>query len=463
MRIGVCTLLTGGTYPELVKYCRLSLEDYCTRHGYDLCEAGELYDAAREPMWSKVLIMQKFLGAYDYIVWIDADIMIMNPVYTLEYFMLGWMKDRDMLLSIDSGDQINTGMWFVRNCDFTQQLLGLIYSLDAIAGNYHEQGVLNHLYYRNTLGLRERLVIVSEIDQRLFNSTMYIHHIGDFNIHFMGCRNHDLLEVSNAYYPRQKVEESELMYHDRMQWYQNRHRSGNQRYGMPTPTIKIGVCSLAYGDKYTLDVIKYGKLSMEEYCRKWGYDFVFEDKLLDTVLPPHWSKLLLMLQLMRSKANYDYVVWLDSDVMVMNHEISITSLIFEHMKDKHFMLSRDVSGHINTGVWIVRNSEYARQIVELNYNLPELRYRGCEDQDVFNRLYDTDAMQLQTHAHILNQSDQRILNCCIGCYTYGTFLIHFFSIGRETLKQAFNDFYPYQKDNENDDMYANRLEWHKRH
>ena len=115
MKIGVCTLMFGEKYEHYVQFCRKTLVHYCEKHGYDLLEDNDLYDNSRDPMWSKIRILQKFLPDYDYIVWIDADVMIMNSDFTLKYFILGWMKDKDMMLALDVGDQINTGMWFIKN------------------------------------------------------------------------------------------------------------------------------------------------------------------------------------------------------------------------------------------------------------------------------------------------------------------------------------------------------------
>jgi lipopolysaccharide biosynthesis glycosyltransferase len=459
MKIGVCTLMIGEDYTKRVKYCRKSLEEYCEKHSYDLCECDELYDNTRDPMWSKILVLQKFLPDYDYLVWIDADIIILNPEYTLEYFIVGFLKNKDMMVNYDFGHQLNTGFWFIKNCVFTQHLLKLIYSLFVMNIDYHEQGVLTELYNRDTLGLKQKCVVISETQQRLFNSLISIHHIGDFNIHFMGIRGNDLEYVSSQHYKGHKDNETDDSLACRMDWYKKTYQVENNRYSLPTPTFKIGVCTLGCGEKYADDVIHYGRQTMIDYCNKWGYDFVTENKSLDEDLPPHWSKLLLMLQLMESDNNYEYIVWFDSDIIIMNDDIQVTDLILLQMKDTDFLLSRDISNHINTGVWIVKNSEYAREMIRLVYKLPELRYRNCEDQDVFNALYDMNAMDIQNKSVILPQVQQTLLNCCVGCYKKGAFLIHFFSIDKEHLFKAFNDFYPKQRDNECIEGYTYRKAW----
>jgi mannan polymerase II complex MNN10 subunit len=460
--------MVGENYANTVHFCRLTLESYCDQHSYDLLEAPELWDRERDPMWSKVRILQKYLHLYDYIVWIDADIMITNPETTLSHFIDGWMGKTDMMLSIDSGDQINTGMWFIRNSPFCHQLLDLIYKLDVIAGKYHEQGVLNELYHRDTLQLKNKITIIGEIYQRLFNGTMYIHHIGDFNIHFLGVNGHTLWTVARDHYPKQIDGEPEDAFQARRDWYLNRYNSPNQRYRMTPPLTKnqanIAICTLACGDKYEEPVIRYGKRTIEHYCRRHGYEFVFEDHILDQERAPQWSKILLLLRVLEHENKYDYVVWFDSDIMIMDEERSIQDLVSDHMGDRDFLLCRDISGHINTGVWVVKNTQYAKDILKLTYELPELRDRIYEDQDVFNSLYRKNAMGMQSRSTILSQQMERAMNCCVGNFKAGqTFLIHFFSLGRDGLMKAFNDYYPKQKDDEHPDEYQFRLNWINSH
>jgi len=94
---------------------------------------------------------------------------------------------------------------------------------------------------------------------------------------------------------------------------------------------------------------------------------------------------------------------------------------------------------------------------------PELRYRGYEDQDVFNRIYAKDILSIQERCWVLTCDQQKYLNCCVGYYNWGVWLIHFFSLSKGGLQRAFHDFYPFQKDGEPDTEYQHRLEWIKKH
>ena len=81
MKIGVITLATGEKFLYDIKYGRITLENYCRKHTYDLLEDNSLIkEHDREIQWTKILLIQKFLelNTYDYIVWIDADTIILN-------------------------------------------------------------------------------------------------------------------------------------------------------------------------------------------------------------------------------------------------------------------------------------------------------------------------------------------------------------------------------------------------
>jgi hypothetical protein len=464
MKIGVCTLNSGHEYKESVKLCIDSLNKYCFINNYTLINDESIL-GNREPMWNKMLLLEKYLKildcnsfVYDYLVWIDSDIMIMNTNIKLENLIFDYMCNKDFMLATDSGLQINTGVWFIKNTEYSRNIISLIYNLPELAGNYHEQGVFIQLYNKNLFNLKEHSIIIPENHHNLFNCSLYTYNYGDFLIHFLGIHKKEWMEiVTNDYYPYQKLNEDINNYNNRLDFIKSK---SNNRYSIPKPYIKICVCTIINGDKYTDDVVYLSNKSLKMYCEKHDYELVIEKDLLDNNLPPHWSKLLLMKKLL-SNNSYDYIVWLDADILICNHDIKLEDIMKKYMDNKSFLLTRDISEHINTGVWFVKNCQYSINLLELNFKLSELRYRGYEDQDVLNRIYDRNLLNFKDNSVILPPNSQHIFNCCVGLYKYGTFLIHFFSLSKQGLKEAFNDFYPFKLDYEDEYTYNNRLEWIK--
>ena len=48
------------------------------RHGYDVVVGGEEAIADRAPAWSKIVLLRRLLESYDYVLWIDADAIILD-------------------------------------------------------------------------------------------------------------------------------------------------------------------------------------------------------------------------------------------------------------------------------------------------------------------------------------------------------------------------------------------------
>lgn len=464
MKLAICSLAVGDKYKDTVKLCTVSLKKYCAKHNYTLITDETLADHKRDYMWSKVPLIREQLPNYDYIVWIDGDITIMNDEIKLEHFIELYLGNKDTMMAVDVGNQINTGFWVLKNTPYMIRLLDLIFTLPELAGNYHEQGVFNRLYEKDLYDLRKHSRIIPEIEQRLFNANMSIYVIGDFLLHFLGIRNNNHLKKAiTDHYPVKYDGEEEWLHSNRMVWMEKNYRKNqNTRYIRSPPKVKIKVCTFYTGDKYSDDVVKYGQKTIINYCDKHNYPFYVEKEQLVPNLLAHWTKIALLLKMMK-ETDDDYVVWLDADIMIMNQDIKIESIIEEYMDGKDFLLCRDVSGHINTGVFIIRNTEYSKSVLELNLKLPELRYRGYEDQDVFNQIYDRNILNLKDHSVILSANKQNVMNCCVGCYNWGTWLIHFFSLSKHGLKKAFNDYYPNLKDGEVLPQFEHRLNWLKQH
>ena len=149
MNICVCSLAIGEEYKKTVYWCVKSLEIYCKLNNYKLINTGDFKIEDRECQWSKIAMLRSLLSDYDYVCWIDADMLVIKTKIKLETLIELYLGNKHMMLSIDSGNQINTGFWILRNSVYTRQILDLIENLPELAGLYHEQGVLNNFYQKN--------------------------------------------------------------------------------------------------------------------------------------------------------------------------------------------------------------------------------------------------------------------------------------------------------------------------
>jgi hypothetical protein len=222
--IAVLSLHIGEEFRKATKYSLLSKIQYCNRHGYDLIIREDCYDTTRPPAWSKVKLIQKYLDSekYKYIVWIDADTLIMNPEIRLEGFIEQFMGNNDMLLGYDR-DRFNTGVWFIRVSEWSRQFLQDVYEQEQFIHNgYWEQAAVIDLFEKNWLNAKNHITAVWHT---AFNSYYYNYEWGHFLIHFPGCRPLAALELAfYNYCPVRKFEDTDESYNRRMHWIQYESR-----------------------------------------------------------------------------------------------------------------------------------------------------------------------------------------------------------------------------------------------
>jgi galactosyl transferase GMA12/MNN10 family. len=230
--------------------------------------------------------------------------------------------------------------------------------------------------------------------------------------------------------------------------------------------MKIGVCSLTIGNEYK-EATKYGRLSKVKYCEHHGYDFIDDESIVDHSRPLPWSKILLLIKYLK---NYDYLVWMDGDTIIMNSEIKLESFINKYMNElpmnggdgfrKDFLLCRDMGNKPNTGVWFIRNNEYVMNILELIYLQTQFINEQYWEQAAFEYLYEVVLPDLRNYCHILRNNQQQQFNCWLDVYQYGDFILHFMGIRNLSfLTELMGDHYIYKKDEEEFNQFLHRTNW----
>jgi hypothetical protein len=221
--------------------------------------------------------------------------------------------------------------------------------------------------------------------------------------------------------------------------------------------MKIGVCTLAMGDKFKQSTY-FGRLTKAIYCAKHDYDLLDDEgtDIYDGTRPMPWSKVKL---LQKHLADYDYLVWLDGDTIIMNDSVSLESLISSYMQDKEFMLCIDNGMILNTGVWFVKNTPYTHRFLKSMYDRTDLIDARFWEQAAFIDFYNTNEFDVQNHSMVLPQHMQTVFNCSMYFYKPGCLLIHFlgFCGQPDLLAVAMRKFYPGVHIGESDIQYAERM------
>ena len=78
-----------------------------------------------------------------------------------------------------------------------------------------------------------------------------------------------------------------------------------------------------------------------------------------------WFKVFLLLRALDSHPECSHFMWLDADALVVNHSITVKSII-EIADDKELILAENMNSGflINAGVLIVKNSPWIRELFE---------------------------------------------------------------------------------------------------
>lgn len=100
-------------------------KDYAKLYGYHLFDASHLIDTSRPPAWSKIKAVSHLLGpsmACDWVLWTDADTVIMNSDVRIEN-ILPEDASKDLLVASDKGGGYNSGVFLFRNSEWSLRIL----------------------------------------------------------------------------------------------------------------------------------------------------------------------------------------------------------------------------------------------------------------------------------------------------------------------------------------------------
>lgn len=126
----------------------------------------------------------------------------------------------------------------------------------------------------------------------------------------------------------------------------------------------------------------------ERYCAKWGLEFVVaepEDQRSRRGLDPIWSKVTAA---RRALEGCDSLLYLDGDAFLVDRELPPEALTERLPAEKSMLVGEERAGVANTGVWLVRNNDTGRAILDAWIATPRadptLAHRWPLDEAGFN-------------------------------------------------------------------------------
>jgi len=193
------------------------LRQYAQRHGYEVHVHSKPIPSPdsilRMASWNKVLMAIRYLSSYDWIMWIDADALVMNLDVRVEDLVAAAQPGQDLILTHDSRG-INAGVWLMRNSSWSHAFLHTWYhsagpwahpmTHDKRIRSSGDQHMLQHLlaerHVPKSLQLVDKSVILENqkhvifYPQCAFNSYIrnhgWMHNYadGDFVLHLAGLK-----------------------------------------------------------------------------------------------------------------------------------------------------------------------------------------------------------------------------------------------------------------------------------
>lgn len=166
------------------------------------------------------------------------------------------------------------------------------------------------------------------------------------------------------------------------------------------------------------------------YCEKHDIDLVVSQIPVYANRHSAWESVPLMLKQLE-RGDHDYVIWIDADAFFYHNAPSVRELI-ETDPSCDFLFSWDYPGsvhvqlhrEINTGVYIVKNTEFSKKFLrtwaydESLFHNTTMKYRW--DQGVLNDMIRQDLLSINAHIKV---------------FEYG-YLQHFFKEELATLPKS---------------------------
>jgi hypothetical protein len=200
---------------------------------------------------------------------------------------------------------------------------------------------------------------------------------------------------------------------------------------------KMCIISLLIGEKYT-QIFKNCVDTHKEYAKRWGYGYLLIDtphiKNVNINFQKYWGALKCF------DEGYEWVLYVDADAIVNNMNIPLTYYTNECSSEKDIIMMREIpldkycglSGFLNGGVYIIRNTEWSRNFLSEMINMGVNLYNelNIDDQELLRRILIQNQHLLQkfwTHEWDRKHSINGFLSFMAKTGHKDDFIIHFIS------------------------------------
>jgi hypothetical protein len=121
---------------------------------------------------------------------------------------------------------------------------------------------------------------------------------------------------------------------------------------------KNKIAIVTFENRHNIDYINMHNKNISSYCDIWNYDYIFYDQCDKNI---YWCKIYYVLDTLKQN-KYDYVLWLDSDTIIKNNNISIDMIVNKYTSD--IFMGTDSTTGFCAGVFIIKNSDTGISFLE---------------------------------------------------------------------------------------------------
>ncbi len=146
-----CATLYDQGFATIGRFCRNSMIQYGRRQGYDVVHSpGGTSD--RPISWHKLqLIESLFDTGYEFVFWVDADAVFVDFEPDVADLIQPGKHLYFARPKIDGRYFPNMGIFMLRNCDWSRDLIRQLWSLEQYIDHpWWETAAMKHLLYRDT-------------------------------------------------------------------------------------------------------------------------------------------------------------------------------------------------------------------------------------------------------------------------------------------------------------------------
>jgi hypothetical protein len=206
--------------------------------------------------------------------------------------------------------------------------------------------------------------------------------------------------------------------------------------------IKILITS--FDNRINLKYLKYHNNNIEKYCRKWKNVNYFFTNECDTNM--YWCKLYLIREKLQTN-NYDYVMWMDTDAVIINDKISLQKLVNSYSSD--IFISNDTYYKIHktnilcAGVFIIKNSDIGKKFIdECIYTWENSKcFKNEKIQGIYAQLcYEQGTMNYLIYEKYIKYTtilEPKIFRNSFIC-NKNSFILHNYGVSEKQIEKCFN-------------------------